>query len=206
AHRPFFELLTVSGAARIADYNSGAGTVWAYNGNIEWAPVRDIRFRANYSRSVRAPALTETSFPLTQNFAPGFVDPCAPSQRNSNGSNRQTNCATLGANLANIPDITQSLQIRSGSNPNLLSEVSDSWTYGAVIQPRWIPGLSFTADYYNIRVKNVIASLSAQSIVNACYDQPNLNNQFCAQFSRFAGPGVGPGNELPGQILQGSLV
>jgi outer membrane receptor protein involved in Fe transport len=205
AHRPFFELLTVSGAARIADYNSGAGTVWAYNGNIEWAPVRDIRFRANYSRSVRAPALTETSFPLSQNFAPGFIDPCAPSQRNATG-NRLANCTTaLGANLGNIPDITQSLEIQSGSNPNLLSEVSDSWTYGAVIQPRWIPGLSFTADYYNIRVKNVIATLAAQTIVNACYDQPNLNNVFCSQFTRFAGPGVGPGNELPGQILQGSL-
>ena len=106
-NRPFFELLTVSGAARVADYNSGAGTVWAYNGNIEWAPVRDIRFRANYSRSVRAPALAETAFPLTQNFAPNFIDPCAPSVRGAT-ANRANNCATaLGANLANIPDVVQ---------------------------------------------------------------------------------------------------
>jgi outer membrane receptor protein involved in Fe transport len=48
-----------------------------------------------------------------------------------------------------------------------------------VITPRWIPGLSFTADYYRIRVNNLIAVLGAQVILNQCYDLPSLNNQFC---------------------------
>lgn len=204
---PFFEQLSLTGAARVASYNdsSNAGTVWAYNAGIEWAPVRDIRFRGNYGRSVRAPNLTETAFPLSQNFAPGFTDPCRPSSRTAN-ANRLANCTTaVGANLVNLADIAYSLELQSGSNPDLEAETSDSWTVGAVIQPRWIPGLSITVDYYDITVNNVIATVAAQTIVNNCYDQPDLNNQFCALFQRNAGPGAGPQGELAGVILQGSL-
>jgi outer membrane receptor protein involved in Fe transport len=79
--------------------------------------------------------------------------------------------------------------VLSGTNPNLQEETSDSLTIGAIIQPRFIPGFSLTVDYYDIKVKNIIAAASAQQIVNGCYDQPTLDNQFCRLFQRFAGPG-----------------
>ena len=203
---PFFHDLTASAAARVAFYGGAVGTVWAYNAGLEWAPVPDIRFRGNYGRSVRAPNLTETAFPNSQNFAPGFTDPCAPTPRTQN-PNRPANCAAdLGPLLGNLTDVAFSLDFFSGSNPNLEAETSDSWTFGAVIQPRWIPGLSITADYYKITVNNVIATLAAQTIVNSCYDQPDLNNPFCGQFARNQGPGNGPGGEIPGAILNGSLL
>ena len=205
ADMPFFHQLSLSGAARVASYGGSVGTVWAYNGGAEWAPVRDIRFRANYGRSVRAPALTETSFPLTQNFAPGFQDPCAPTPRTAN-PNRAANCLADGVPANALADVAFSLEIQSGSNPDLRAETSDSWTFGTVIQPRWVPGLSLTVDYYNITVNDVIASVSAQSIANGCYDAPDLNNQFCALFTRYRGPTPGPGNEATNAILQGSLI
>jgi outer membrane receptor protein involved in Fe transport len=205
ADMPFFEQLSINAAARVASYGGSVGTVWAYNAGVEWAPVRDIRFRGNYGRSVRAPALTETSFPLTQNFAPGFQDPCAPTPRTGN-PNRPINCLADGVPANALPDVAFSLEIQSGSNPDLKAETSDSWTFGTVIQPRWIPGLSFTVDYYDITVNNVIASVSAQSIVNGCYDAPDLNNQFCTLFTRYRGPAPGPSNEVTNAILQGSLI
>jgi outer membrane receptor protein involved in Fe transport len=202
---PFFENLSISGAARVASYGGGTGTVWAYNAGIEWAPIRDIRFRANYGRSVRAPNLTETSFPLSQNFAPGFTDPCNVTPRTANPT-RAANClADVGANLANLGDIAQSLEIQSGSNPDLQAETSDSWTFGAILQPRFIPGLSLTVDYYNIKVAQVIGSLSAQAIVNNCYDLA-AGNQYCDLFQRNTGPGAGPNGEAPGRILEGTLL
>jgi outer membrane receptor protein involved in Fe transport len=205
--QPFFHNLSLAAAARVASYGGGTGTVWAYNAGAEWAPVQDLRFRANYGRSVRAPALTETSFPLTQNFAPGFSDPCNTTNITQNQS-RAANClAAVGAgNLPNLAAIAYSLEIQSGSNADLQAETSDSWTIGGVFQPHWIPGLSLTVDYYDITVNQVIGAVAAQTIVNSCYDQPDLNNQFCALFTRFNGPGVGPNAEVPGAILQGSLV
>ena len=206
---PFFEELTVSGAARVSDYGGAVGTTWAYNGGFEWQPIQDIRFRGQYGRSVRAPNLTETSFPITQNFAPGFSDPCLP-QNIGNNANRATNCAAdLGA-LLNTPAFTSlpsySLEILSGSNPDLQEETSDSYTIGAVVTPRFLPGFSLTVDYFDIRVNNVITSVSAQSLVNTCYDLPTLNNPFCALITRFRGPGTGPNDEVPGQVLDKDLV
>lgn len=205
ADTPFFEQLSVSAAARVASYGGGTGTVWAYNAGVEWSPIRDIRFRGNYGRSVRAPALTETSFPLTQNFAPGFTDPCRPASRGASAT-RTANCLADGVGATDLPDIAYSLEIQSGSNPDLQAETSDSWTIGAVIQPRFIPGLSITVDYYNITVNQVIGSVAAQAIVNSCYDQPDLNNQFCTLFTRYRGATPGPGAEVTNAILQGSLI
>jgi outer membrane receptor protein involved in Fe transport len=208
---PFFEELTASGAARISDYDSAVGTVWTYNAGLDWSPIRDIRFRGNYSRALRAPNLSETGFPPVANFAPGFADPCN-SQNIGNNPNRNTNCQTdLGSLLAGLPTGTYSLPIISGSSSDLDAEKSDSWTVGFVAQPRFVPGLSLSVDYYKIKVKNVIVSLTAQAIVNACYDQPDLNNMFCGMFERYRGstptPSSSPGGVTqPGQVLANSLL
>ncbi len=208
---PFFEELTVSGAARVADYSGGAsatGTVWAYNVGVDWAPIRDLRLRGNYSRSVRAPNLSELYFPPVANFAPGFVDPCSPAQLGNN-PNRPANClAQMGGNaaiLAGIPNVTQSLPVINGSNPNLEAERSRSWTFGVVAQPRFIPGLVLSVDYYNIRVSNVIVALTAQQVANNCVDQPDTNNVFCTLFQRYLGSTPGPLGEVQGQIRGNTL-
>ena len=94
----------------------------------------------------------------------------------------------------------------SGSNPDLTQETSKSLTLGAVITPRvLLPGFDLTIDYFDIKVKNVIAAPSAQQIVNSCYDLPDLNNQFCALFQRnLTGATLATG-EVPGQIITQSL-
>lgn len=202
---PFFHELTLSGAARVAKYQGAVGTVWSYNVGADWAPVRDIRFRGNFSRAVRAPNVSETAFPLVPNFAPGFVDPCNPAARAS--GNRAANCAAdLGPLLPLLNDVTQSLAIVSGSNPNLTAETSDSWTFGAVMQPRFIPGLSLSVDYYKITVEGIITSLSAQAIVNSCYDSANLDNIFCQQFERNRTTSVNASGDQPGRIVSNSLI
>ena len=202
---PFFHELTVTAAARIAEYGGNTGSVWAYNAGGEWSPIRDVRFRGNYSRAVRAPNVSETGFPLVPNFSPGFTDPCNVANITNNAV-RQANCtADVGANLPNLQATAFSLPIVSGSNPNLIEETSDSWTFGAVFQPRFIPGLAISVDYYDITVNDIIATVGAQGIVNNCYDLPRPN-PFCGQFTRWNGPGVGPNGEQPGAILGNSLI
>lgn len=205
----FFEELTVNLAGRVADYNGATGTVFAYNAGVDYSPIADIRLRANYGRSVRAPNLSETGFPPVANFAPGFVDPCSPNAL-ANNPNRPANCLVqVGGNaaiLAGIPNVTQSLPIISGSNTNLTEETSDSYTLGAVFQPSFVPGLSLSVDYYKIKVKDVIVTLTAQQIANNCVDQPTTANIFCSLFTRYLTPGPGPLGEVTGQILGNSLV
>ena len=203
---PFFQSLTLSAAARYADYKGSTGNVWAYNGSVEWSPVRDLRFRGNYSRSVRAPTLVDLYTPLGQNYAPGFQDPCALDQIGEGSSTRAANCAAAGVPAGFNYQYLDSLGFVSGGNTNLEAETSDSYTIGLILQPHWIRGLSLTVDFFDITVNNVITTPSAQDIVDACYDAADLNNQFCSLFHRYLGTGTGPGLEEPGQILENDLV
>lgn len=176
---PFAQELSITGAARYSDYNTSAGSTFAWNVNGTWAPVRDLRFRANYSHSIRVPTLGDLYSSPSQNF--GFVgDPCDVANINNGTPNRATNCSAEGvpAGFVNTVARTQTIGFLSAGNPNLTSETSDSYTAGFVFTPSVIPGLSFTVDYYRITVNNLIAVLGAQTILNQCYDLPQPN-QYC---------------------------
>ncbi len=203
---PFFHDLTLSGAGRYSRYAAPIKGVWTYNVGGEWSPVRDIRFRGNYGKAVRAPNVAETGFPVVPNFAPTYIDPCSSNAINSGSGSRAAACqADVGALLPSIRNGAYSLGILSGSNPNLLPETSYSLTLGGVLQPRFIPGFSLSADYYDIKVKKVIVAVPAVTIVNNCYDLP-AGNVFCNLFTRWRGPGTGPAGENPGEVLFNSLI
>lgn len=202
---PFFHELSLTAAGRVADYKGITGTVYAYNGGVEWAPIRDIRFRAGYGRSVRAPNLSDLYSAQSQNFTPAPSDPCSARNIGTGSATRTANCRAAGIPAAYDYVYTASLEILSGGNPGLREETSDSITLGAVIEPRFIPGLTMTVDYYNIKVNDVITAPSAQQILNACYDAASLNNQFCSLFSRVSAGSTGPRGEEQFRILEGSL-
>lgn len=201
---PFAKELSINLAGRVSDYNTATGTVYAYNIQGIYAPIEDIRFRAAYATSVRAPTQGDLFSPQSENFAQ-LVDPCdlpAP------GSTVAQNCAAAGvptvANAAlvtacattanpvilgqafiNCAARTQSTGFVSGGNPTLVEERGKSLTVGVVVEPSFIPGLSLTVDYYQIKVESLIAALGAQQILNLCYgSQTGINNPFCATVQR----------------------
>lgn len=211
---PFFEELSAQGAIRVADYKGETGTVLAWNAGGTWSPHSWIRFRGNYSVAVRAPDQGELYESQTQNFA-SINDPCDVNYISSGNANRAKNCAAAGIPTGFINELAraQTAEILSGGNPLLTEEKSKSKTLGFVLTPDDIvSGLSLTVDYFDIRVNNVIASVSAQQIVNLCYDSASLDNAFCALIKRqpagSINPRTGESNAfffVPGGILQSSL-
>jgi len=186
---PFFNELTLEGAARVSDYNFSDDLVWAYNAGVVWSPVEDLRLRAGYARSVRAPNLNNLYATRAETFANNLQDPC--DQRFiSQNPNRAARCAEAGIpTTITLPDgrvVPWTNAPSSGitgfnqGNPNLEPEVSTSYTIGAVFRPTFLPGFSLTVDYYNIEIEQAIAGLSGQAIINRCYEDPNtLDNPFC---------------------------
>ena len=196
---PFAHLLDVGGAVRFSDYSTvGRTTTWQLNG--KYSPVRDITFRGTYAQAVRAPNIGELFAPNGQDFE--FIDdPCAAANVNLGKSSRPANCQALlsglgvtdpstfgDLNSANIPGLL-------GGNSSLTEETARTWTVGAVFQPHWIHGLTLSADWYDIRLKNAISYATAQQLADLCVDQPTLDNQFCTQIERNNG-----GNQ-PGRIV-----
>ncbi|HEX5258875.1 MAG TPA: TonB-dependent receptor [Sphingomicrobium sp.] len=216
---PFAHELTVSGAARYSHYdisdNRGGfkGNTFTWNANAIWAPTPDLRLRANISKAVRVPTLNDLFSPPSVNF--GFVrDPC-DQQFIGQNPNRAANCAAAGVPTTVLPGspcegpnspvgspfhncvaATQTIQFTSAGNPNLTPETAHSLTAGGVFTPRFLPGFSFSADYFRINVTNLIAVLGAQTILNSCFDAPSLNNNFCplihprSPFGLFATPAL----------------
>jgi outer membrane receptor protein involved in Fe transport len=197
ADLPFAEELTLEASGRASDYGGSTGTVFAYNIGGTFAPIRDIRFRAGYARSVRAPNLGNLFATPSQTFVNAFVDPCNQTVINQN-PNRAKNCAAAGipttivVNGETRPFTNTTASGISGfnqGNADLVPEKGTSLTVGAVIQPRFFPGFSLTIDYYDIKIRDVIQGLTGQTIINQCYDDPGgLDNQFCKVIFRRTSP------------------
>jgi outer membrane receptor protein involved in Fe transport len=199
----FFEELTVEASGRYSKYNVGdTGGVFAWNLGGVWSPSPDLRIRAGYARAIRAPTQTNLFGALNQTFLNGLVDPCSQTRIRDN-PNRVANCAAAGVPttqtfngstepFTNVP--ASGVSGFNGSNPNLEEERSTSFTLGAVFQPRFFPGFTFTVDYYDIEIKNAILTLNAQTIIDQCYDAPGgIDNQFCRAITR------NPNGTFPGQ-------
>lgn len=185
---PLIYSMELQGAARYVK-NSMTGGFWAYTGGGKYSPVNGLTLRGNYTRSFRAPAITELFAPTGQVFSLAN-DPC--DQRYITGgpdpSRRAANCAAAGIPAGFTSNVVNyTAKGLSGGNPALQNEIGNSWTAGGVFQPTFIPGLRLSADYVHIDIKNEIASLSLTDVMDACYDSTNYpNSPYCSTFVRNA--------------------
>lgn len=199
---PFVEELTMDAAVRNSDYSTlGENTTWG--AGLVWMPIDDIRFRYSFNEAVRVPNIYEMFAPIQgATFSPR--DPCSVENISAapDPSLRQSNCvaalqsfnvpATGGGNpifdeFGNyvwINPLTASFSGETGGNMNLQPETGVTETIGLVLQPRFLPGFSFTVDYWDIEIEGSIETVAAQDIVNGCYDAASLNNPFCELLKR----------------------
>ncbi|WP_325058535.1 TonB-dependent receptor domain-containing protein [Sphingomonas sp. EC-HK361] len=201
---PLLRELTLTGSGRVSDYKGSVGTVYTYQVGGRYKPINDLMFRGDYAKSVRSPYLGDLYATTSQNFAT-VTDPCSARNLANGTTYRVANCNAAGRPSTYDYVYSASLEIKSGGNPNLQAETSKSLTLGAVYSPSYIPGLVVSGDFYDITVDNVISAVSAQNILNLCYDSPTLNNPFCGLFQR-AGSSGGPRGEEAFRVLEGSLL
>lgn len=181
---PLITQAEVFGRIRYVDNTVNGGfTSWAAGGRVE--VLRNIGFRGNFTRSFRAPAITELFLPQSPTFERP-TDLCTLQARNAGPAAdiRSRNCLAFLQATGNDPATYTLLAAQasvaglSGGNPNLDNEKADSYTFGAIIQPRFLRGLTITADYVNIDISGPIASLTSADLSSGCFDNPNfdLNN------------------------------
>ena len=184
---PLINSLELHGAGRYIK-NSLAGGDWTYTGDARWEPFAGLAIRGNYTRSVRAPAVTELFNPTSQIFTTAD-DPC--DQRNVNGgpnpASRAANCSAAGlpANFnSNIVDFTSRGSL--SGNPDLRNEKADAITVGVILRPAFLRGFSATVDWVDIELKGAIESLDATQVLEGCYDSATFPSPLCDSFTRDA--------------------
>jgi hypothetical protein len=84
----------------------------------------------------------------------------------------------------NQPSRDANLSFLQGGNPNLKPEKLNSYTIGAIITPRWLPGFSMSVDYYSIEVNKLIATVDAQQIADKYYDASSMASSYYSLVSR----------------------
>jgi outer membrane receptor protein involved in Fe transport len=184
---PLIHSLEINGAGRYI-WHSLAGGDPTWTVGATWQPIRDITFRGNFTRSVRAPAITELFNPTSQIFDTAN-DPCDSRFLNSgpDPATRQANCAAAGLPpdfQSNVVDFT-SRGTLSG-NTGLRNERANAWTVGAVLRPRFIPNLTLAVDWVDIELEDAIESLDMETTLEACYDDPGFPGPICDQIDRDA--------------------
>src|SRR5438309_4553942 len=126
--------------------------------SVRWQPIdQELTLRASYSEGFHAPSLFELSAATVQSF-PAVTDPHNPKSEGGGG--------LLPSTPPGNPTDVQVEEHQLG-NPQLHPEVAYEWSYGFVYSPKWLKGLTVSADWWHIDMRSLISSLGAQFIIES---------------------------------------
>ncbi len=184
-NKPFAQSVSLETGYRYSDYDLDFQTD-TYKLGLDWSPVEDIRLRASYQRAVRSPNIQELFLrPRVQLAFNG--DPCASGTVGTAPRGvTEEQCARTGVKPGQFGNILANPANQYngliGGNPDVQPEESDTYSYGLVLTPRFVPGLSISLDYFDITVDQRIGIIGGNFILNSCI----TSNQFCDQIHRDA--------------------
>ncbi|NWK99124.1 TonB-dependent receptor [Sphingobium lactosutens] len=150
----FGRSLDLNVAGRLTDY-SVSGSVKTWKAGFRYEPIDGVELRLTRSRDIRAPNLQEL-FQAGSTVNTLVNDPV-------NGNTPIRAFATVSGNT------------------NLTPENADTLTAGIVLRPSFLRGFRASIDYYDIKIKEAIATNSAQFIVDRCFAG---DAQFCTAITR----------------------
>lgn len=193
---PFAKMIELDGSYRYVD-NSLAGKedVWGVGGR--WEIVTGFTARISRSRNFRAPTLDQQFAPVRTALGNVGQDPC-DFRYIANGpspATRRANCQALfAANpgygpLATFQNSSSNFStalVTSGGNPNLENEIANTLTFGVVLQPEFIPGLTIVADRIEVDLKDGLSAFTAVNFLETCFDAAPQPTDVCATFTRDA--------------------
>ncbi|WP_257545619.1 TonB-dependent receptor domain-containing protein [Sphingopyxis sp. DBS4] len=168
-HDSFIYDLSFSGGYRKSWYRTSADRKYdtdTYKLQLEFAPIRDVRFRGQYNRAVRAPNIQELFATPTVGLA-GATDPCAgaPIAATNYGCLAQENLS-VGQSITENPAGQYNGLL--GGNPDLKPETATTKTFGVVLQPSFLPRFSLTVDWFDIKLKDAIQPPAQDAILKDC--------------------------------------
>jgi iron complex outermembrane recepter protein len=171
--KPFIEDLSLNGGYRYSSFStSGASAVRSFKYGAEFQPIDDFRLRASFQRAVRAPNVLELFSPANVVLG-NFTDPCA----GATPAASLAGCEASGMTAAQYGTVDQCVSnqcnYQSGGNVALKPEKSDTRSFGIVLTPTFVPGLTVIADYFNINVKDYIGIVQPTVALYGCTSLTN---------------------------------
>ncbi len=192
---PFIQKLTVEGAYRKSWYKKSVGADRSYDTNklgVNWTVSDDLRFRGTRQTVIRDPNIGEFANPVfsipfnrlvtVARLFPRYAgDPCAL------GTGNAAQCTAQG--YKGTYNSRDPLNLGGGyffgGNANIRAERGTTYTIGGVLTPRFVPGLSVSVDYYNIKIRDAVGQIQPIDALTSCYiTDPTPGNPLCAAVTR----------------------
>ncbi|MBJ6120875.1 TonB-dependent receptor domain-containing protein [Sphingomonas mollis] len=219
--KPWTRDLQINAGYRVSKYNrlESHFATWKVEGI--WAPIDDITFRGSFNKSQRAPTVIEAQQALDVSYSTGsYMDPCASSPNPDYNPSKPASrllpptaslaaCQATGlpANLYGSESLycLDGCTIRGGGS-GLTPETAYTKTFGVILQPRFLPGLSVSLDRFLIDLEDSIGYSAASDYLNGCLSV--RIDYFCRGVIRNPGTGTlsspTQGDPTAGFILQGT--
>jgi outer membrane receptor protein involved in Fe transport len=160
--------LSLSAGYRKSWYKTSADRKYdtdTYKIGVDFAPIRDIRFRGAYNRAVRAPNIQELFATPTVGLN-GSDDPCSDVALTATDYGCLAQGLVVGQSTPSNPAGQYNGLI--GGNADLRPEKATTKTFGVILQPSFLPRFALTIDYFDIKVANAIRSFGQDSILADC--------------------------------------
>jgi iron complex outermembrane receptor protein len=155
---PIVESFELNLSGRYDDYSTGQSNFSPKVG-AKFTPIPEVAIRGTYSQGFRIPSFNESfGLPTT-----GFVT------RTVNCTTYASFCAAHGNNT--YASGQYSLGLTQVGNPNLDPEESEAFTAGIIVEP--LRNVSFTVDYWHIKVDGLITGVTDTSAAEAAYYSNN---------------------------------
>jgi len=192
ADLPMVKRLDVDAAIRHSDYDL-FGSNQTYKGSLNWTVIDGLRLRATYGTGFRVPSVPE----LFGGVAEGNLtttDPCSRYTASGNAT-LIANCRASGV-PASFQQLGSTILTTNGGNSELEPEKAKTLTLGVVYQPPQVSGLSFTIDYFDIKITDAIRSIPGSTKLAVCYASAGLSHPFCGPTNYTRSPLTGEVNFL----------
>lgn len=174
----FVEALNFEFGYRDSEYNN-VGNVGTWKAGLNWTINNSLLVRVMQQQATRAPNVGELFSPLTSGLGNAAVDPCSVANAGNIDARLHALCVSTGmlpaqvGTAANI--VSGQIDLQTGSDPDNPpdAETADTFTAGFVWTPSvdsdLIDSLTFSLDYYDIYVEDVIGTFSEQEVLDQCY-------------------------------------
>jgi iron complex outermembrane recepter protein len=170
----FADSLGFDAAYRYSDYDTLSTDT--YKVGMDWAPISDVKFRASYQKAVRAANVVELFTAQGFNLFDLAGDPCGLDLAGSAAAASDAACLATGVpqallRSASLDSPAGQYNFLQGGNVTLTPEESETVTFGIILQPRFLPKLAVSIDYFDIEIEDTISTFGADNTLNACYFQ-----------------------------------
>ena len=193
---PLINELELQLAARFEDFSDSSSAL-VPRAALAWRPVRDLLLRGAWSQGFRAPNLIQ-------------INDAGTTRSNSDIPAVECVAEIIRGDEEDVPDCgTRGLiDFRTGA-ANLEPEETESVNFGVVFTPSFLPGLTLTADYWQVKQDGLIGIFGNQNALlldlvlrlqgsfnpNVVRDDPTQQ-----QLDYYAGTGINPAGDIQ-QIL-----